>query len=220
MVWSRWQGNRQGSRRLRQGSGQRIDCRNHRPRTRVACERAAGNAELRGQVFGFDHLRWCHDGEPVTNVFELTHIARKGEILERHHSAVGDALGLHTQLLGTVLQEMPRQHGNVLTTLAQRRQAQANDVEPMVQIFAKHALFNALLQVLVGRCYHAHIGLHRTVPADAVKVTVAQHPQEAGLQLKRHVTNFIQEERALISLLKATPALGLSTGKGSALMPE
>jgi hypothetical protein len=52
---------------------------------------------------------------------------------------VGDALGLHAQLLGALLQEVARQHGHVFAALAQRRQAQADHVEAVEQVFAERA---------------------------------------------------------------------------------
>jgi hypothetical protein len=72
----------------------------------------------------------------------------------------------------------------------------------------------------VCRSNHSHIGLDSTVPTDPVEVPVTQNAQQAGLQLKRHVADFIQKQGAAISLLKAAPAHGLRTGEGAALMAK
>jgi hypothetical protein len=55
-------------------------------------------------------------------------------------------------------QEVARQHGDVLAPLAQRRQAQADDVEAVEQVLAEHALAHPLFQVLVRGGDHAHVG--------------------------------------------------------------
>ena len=133
---------------------------------------------------------------------------------------VGNTLGLHPQLLGALLQEVPREHGDVFQPLAQGRQAQADHVEAVEQVFAEHPVLDALLQVLVGGGDHAHVGLDGVVPAHAVEMAVAQHPQQPGLQVERHVADFVEEQRAALGLLEAATAHGLRAGEGAALMAE
>ena len=123
-------------------------------------------------------------------------------------------------MVGADLQEVARQHGHVFLALTQGRQAQANDVEAVKQVLAEGAVLDTLFQVLMGSRNHAHIGLDGPMTAHAVKVAVAQHPQQAGLQIKRHVANFIEEQGAAVGLFKATPAHGLCTGESAALVPE
>ena len=115
---------------------------------------------------------------------------------------------------------MARQHGDVVTPLAQSRQAQADDVQAMEQVFTKRTVFNALLQILMRGSNHTDIGFDRRVAAHAVEVTIAQHTQQAGLQIERHVANLIEKQRAAIGLLKAATSHGLRTGEGPALVAE
>ena len=67
---------------------------------------------------------------------------------------------------------------------------------------------------------HAHVGLHRLVPADTVEVAIRQHPQQPGLQVERHVADFIEEQGAAFGLLEAAAPRGLGAGEGAALMAE
>ena len=90
----------------------------------------------------------------------------------------------------------------------------------MEQILAKTTVLDPLLQVLVGCGNHAHIGLDGAVSADAVEMAIAEHTQQAGLQLKRHVANLVQKQRTAICLLKSAPAHGLGPGKGTTLMAK
>jgi hypothetical protein len=120
-----------------------------------------------------------------------------------------------------LLQEMAREHGHVLAPLAQRRQAQADDVEAVEQVFAEHAVAHALLQVLVRGGDHAHIGLDGSgCAADAVELPVGQHAQQARLQVEGHVADFVEEQRAALGLLEAAAALRLRAGEGAALVAE
>ena len=115
---------------------------------------------------------------------------------------------------------MARQHEHVFTPLTQSGQAQANHVEAVVQVFAKTALFYPLLQILMRRRDDAHIGLDGVVPADPVKMAVAQYPEQPGLKIKRHVADFIEEKCAAVGLLKTAAPQRLRAGKGATLMAE
>ena len=90
----------------------------------------------------------------------------------------------------------------------------------MKQVFAEQSELDPLFQILVGSRDDAHIGFHRAVAADAVKTAVAEHPQQAGLQFKRHVPDFVQKKRSAIGLLEAAPSLALRAGEGTALVAK
>jgi hypothetical protein len=142
----------------------------------------------------------------VAEVFQLAHVAGKIQALQVFERRLGQALGFAAQLLRAFLQEMLGQQRNVVAPLAQRRQAQADHVEAVEQVFAEQALLDPAFQVLVGGGDHPHIGLDRLVAADAVEVAVGQHAQQARLQFGRHVADFVEEQRAALGLLEAAAA--------------
>ena len=123
-------------------------------------------------------------------------------------------------MLGTLLQKVAGQGKYVFTPLTQSRQAQANHIQAVVQVLAEHAFLDALLQVLVGGSNHARVGLDGVVSTHAVEMPVAQHAQQTRLQVKRHVANFIEKQRASLGLLKTATAHGLRAGKRAALMAK
>ena len=127
----------------------------------------------------------------MANVFQLAHVAWKSELAQLLQSGIRNTFVLYAQLFGALLQEMPGQSKHILTSLAQCRQSQANDVQAVVQILAEHAFLDALLQVLVRRSNHTRTGFDSVVPTDTIKVSVAENPQQAGLQIERHVTNLV-----------------------------
>ena len=90
----------------------------------------------------------------------------------------------------------------------------------MKQVFAEHAVFDAFFQVLVCRSNHAHIGFDGVMTTDAVVSAVAQHTQQTGLQVKGHVADFIEEQRAALGLFKAATAHGLRAREGTTFVPE
>ena len=67
---------------------------------------------------------------------------------------------------------------------------------------------------------HAHVGLDRLVAADAVVVAVGQHAQQARLQLRGHVADLVEEQRATLGLLEAAAPHRLRAGESAALVAE
>ena len=115
---------------------------------------------------------------------------------------------------------MARERTDVVRPLAQRRQAQAHDVEAMQEVLAEQSLAHALLQVLVRGRDDAHVGAQRRVAADAVVLAVRQHAQEAHLQVGGHVADLVEEQRAALGLLEAPAAQRLRAGERAALVAE
>ncbi|OIQ81875.1 hypothetical protein GALL_363420 [mine drainage metagenome] len=115
---------------------------------------------------------------------------------------------------------MAHQQHNVLAPFAQRRQAQADDVEAMEQVLAELPLLHPLLQVLVGGGDDADMRLDRVVATHAIEVSIGQHAQQPGLQLVRHIADFVEKQRAALGLLEAPAPGRLRAGEGAALMAE
>jgi hypothetical protein len=92
----------------------------------------------------------------------------------------------------------------------------ADDVQAVEQVFAELAKLHPVLQVLIGRGDDTYIGFHLIVSADAVELAILQHAQQARLQRRRHVTDFIEEQRAAIGLLE--PSLALQRGPGESAL--
>jgi hypothetical protein len=53
-------------------------------------------------------------------------------------------------------------------------------------------------------------------PADAVELALLQHAQQAGLRLRRHVADLVEEQRAAVGLLEAAGARSVRAGEGAA----
>jgi hypothetical protein len=133
---------------------------------------------------------------------------------------VGQHLGIDGELARALQHEVAGERRNVLEALAQRRQAQPDDVEPVQQVLAEQSLPHALLEVLVRRGDHAHVRLERGVPADAVVLAVREHAQQPDLQVRRHVADLVEEQRAALGLLEAAAPRALRAGERAALVPE
>ena len=95
-----------------------------------------------------------------------------------------------------------------------------NYIQTVKQVFAKQALLHTLFEILVCRCNHPHIDLDRCVTSDAVERTIGEHAQQSGLQLCRHVADFVEKQGPAVRLFEAALTRRLGAGKCTAIMPK
>src|SRR5262249_52812283 len=151
---------------------------------------------------------------------ELAHVA--GPILRREEleRTLREALALDAQLARALREEVSRQRRDVVAPLAQCRQAKADHVEPVIEILAEETLAHARFELLVRRCDHAHVRRKRGVAAHAIELAVGEHAKQPRLQVRRHIADFVEEERPSFGLLEAPAAHRLRTGESAALVTE
>jgi hypothetical protein len=109
---------------------------------------------------------------------------------------------------------------DVVAARAQRRHLEREDVEPMEEVFAKLAAAHRLARVAVGGGDDAHVGLDGARGADAHERAGLQHPQQANLQLERHLGDLVEEERAAIGLLEIALVLPVRARIAATLVAE
>ena len=80
--------------------------------------------------------------------------------------------------------------------IAQRRNHDPDDGEPVVKIFAELALGHALLQVGIGRGEHADVNALRPRFAERHDLALLEKAQQLRLHVQRQVADFVEEQRA------------------------
>src|SRR5262249_18421616 len=138
----------------------------------------------------------------MAQVLELAHVTREWQLGDELQRLRRKSLGFHAEFARTLGQKMTRQQANVLAALAQGRQPQANHVEAVIQVLAKQTLAYPLVQVLMGCGNHTDVGLDGLVPSYPVVKTIGEYPQQARLQLRRHVADFVEEKRPAFGLFE------------------
>ena len=93
-------------------------------------------------------------------------------------------------------------HEDVVAALAQRRQVQVDDVEPVVEVLAEAARLDLLLEVAVGRGDDADVDRLGLGVADAEDDPLLQRAQELHLQRERHLADLVEEQRAAVGRLE------------------
>ena len=84
--------------------------------------------------------------------------------------------------LGEFLEEVRAELRDVFLPLAQGRQPDRADLEPVVQVLAEPAGLDLLLEVPVRGRDDPHVHLDRVVGPDADDLAVLQHAQQLGLE--------------------------------------
>ena len=197
-------------------------CRSRRARARAATSRSSARRQSDsparaprrrsprtsgGRSVTSTHLARRHHREPVADVLELAHVA--GPVLRCEELRAPRRRGACASTPSSralFCEEVAREQRDVLAPLAQRRQPQPDHVEAVEEVLAEQPLPHARLEVLVRGGDHAHVRLDRRVAADAVELAVGQHAQQARLQVRRHVADLVEEQRAALGLLEAAAA--------------
>ena len=103
---------------------------------------------------------------------------------------------------------------------AERRKADANDVQPVEQVEPEPPGRHLLAQVAIGRRHNPHINPPRDVLAHPPQLALLDRPQHLGLRAKRQLADFIEHERAGVRFFEHAGPLGHGPGKGAARVPE
>ena len=117
-----------------------------------------------------------------------------------------DFLHFLAKLAAETMQEMFEQQQQIVAALAQCRQLDREAVQPVVEIAAKLIVGDHVLQIAIRGGDDAHIGLQRRIAADALEPLLLKNAQHLALDQRRHIADFIQEDRAARALLEFADA--------------
>src|SRR5262249_19041326 len=92
---------------------------------------------------------------------------------------------------------------NILPSLAQRRQADRKNMQPVIQVLAKILVLDLLKEVAIRRSNDAHVHPHRRVAAHAIEFTLLQNAEQLDLGFRRQFADFVEKDRAAIGQLKS-----------------
>ena len=101
-----------------------------------------------------------------------------------------------------LLDEVLDQERDVARALAQRRQADRHHVQAVVEILAKGAGRDLLLQIAVGRGDQPHVDADRLDAAHALELALLQGAQQLHLHLDGDRADLVEEQRAAVASSK------------------
>ncbi len=105
---------------------------------------------------------------------------------------------------GEFLQEGGDKQWYIALAFAQRGKLDLDNIEPEIQILAECSGLNRGIEVAICRGDDADVDAATLRRADRLYLTLLQGAQELGLQIHRHVADFVQKERAAVGGLEQT----------------
>src|SRR5205823_5400912 len=147
------------------------------------------------------------------DVAQLAYVAGEVVALPARRGRRVELEGLRARLLRGEPAEVLEQHELVAFHLAERRHAQREDREPMVEVGAEAASAHLAAQVAIRRRDDAAARGAALRLADALVLAVFQHAQELRLQLERQLANFVQQQAAIRRVFEIAGFVGRGAGE-------
>jgi hypothetical protein len=110
--------------------------------------------------------------------------------------------------------------GPILLALAQRRNADREGREAIVEIGAEGAPRTAGSRSRFGRRDHPSVDLPRHVVAETQDLSLLQHAQELDLHRRAHLADLVEEDGSAAGDLEETGAIAVGIGERSAPVAE
>ena len=106
-------------------------------------------------------------------------------VLEDLQHIVGDGTNRLALTRGEPLYEMVDQLRNIISSLAQGRERNRENVQPVIKISAKFSLLYHVPQILIRGGDNTYVDLQRAAAAQALELLLLENAQQFRLQLKR-----------------------------------
>src|SRR6202790_576465 len=163
-----------------------------------------------GKMLGKEDVTLGQIDGTLQHVAQFPHITRPGLPDQPVHRlrmelAVGKAFRL-VQAADHAVHD----RGNVLPAVAQRRQMNIDDVQPVVKVFAKKAFAHVTVKIPVRGHDDAYIDGDRSDRPNPKNPTLLNDAQQLRLDLDVYFGNFVEQECAAVTLLEYSGAAALA----------
>jgi hypothetical protein len=142
------------------------------------------------------------DHDPLDEVLELPDVAGPRVALEHLEGVFPDPFQVAPLLAVVPLDEVGRQHRDVLGALPKRGDPDGDHVQPEVQVGPEPPLGDLLLEVLVGGGDDPHVHGDRLVPAHRRHRLLLEHPEQLHLQVGAHLADLVEEDGPVMGRLE------------------
>src|SRR5919201_775048 len=161
-----------------------------------------------------------HPNPPLDRVLELPHVAGPAVTNEQVVHRRRQRLHILLVPLPELVEEVVAQQRNVLGALAKRRYAQCDGVDPEVEILTQLSFTEGRIEIDVGRADQPEVDVHDPVAADRPVLALLQHAQQLRLQVRRHLADFVEQQRAALRHLEEALLVHRRAGEGALLVTE
>ena len=170
-------------------------------------------------VDGYD-VGLAHHHGALYAVAQLPHIAGPGVIVQDHSRLGLDRLDVLAVFPRKLADEGGHEQRDILLALAQRRNVDVHHIEPVVQILPELPLFDCGLELPVGGRDDPGIHFDGFLSPHPFEGLVLQHAQQLDLYVLADLTDLVQEDRAHVGQLEASPLAGHRSGERPPFVAE
>src|SRR5262249_36126395 len=117
-------------------------------------------------------------------------------------------------------EEIVHQYLDIVAALAQGRDADRNDVQSVIEVFAETSVFDHCLEITICGSQHADVNLNRARATDSKYLFLLQCPQQFRLHADVDFADFIQKERAFVGNFKQAFLFDDGSREGAFLVTE
>src|SRR5207249_9103325 len=166
--------------------------------SREGAGQSAAHIEGFGQVGGRYFPSASHQHGPLDDVLELAHVA--GPHVRQEPSEGLRVYRLHRPIVleAETFEEAFREQRDVLSLLSERWQFHRHWVDTEVEVLAERTVADRRRGVTVRRGDQPKIHWNRTTATQAPHRPVFQDAQKLGLEVRRHFSDLVEEQRALV----------------------
>ena len=155
-------------------------------------------------MFRQNRLPCFENYHTLDHIFKLTNIARPVVLRQFLHRSLGNFIQFLLEIFVEMFDKMPHQQFNILLPPAQRRQRNRNYIQTVKQVLTKTPIFHHLFQIFVRGRDDPNINSDIFGTADALKLLFFDKTQQLDLKRLARVTDFVEQDRAVIGQLKNT----------------
>ena len=168
-------------------------------------------------MLGSDFAFFAGDREPLYDIVQFPYVS--GPTIAFHHvqRLMADSPDATTPLAAGNLQKRFENRMDVFGPFPQWRHAELVNIQPIVEVETKAALFDQIGQLLVGCGDDADVDLDAAYTTQGFDDVVFQHTQELGLCREAHFADFVQEERPVVGQLEPARLPLFGVGKRALL---
>src|SRR5690348_3132832 len=152
---------------------------------------AACGSAAQAEISGADKLSLGKQYAPLDSVIQLADVSRPRVFMEKLCRARIEPRNAFSVALRVAAQKMVRQQGDVFAAFPQRWKMNLDGVQSKEQILPESSRSGLGAYIRVGSRQHAHVHPSRRRGADSFEFARLQHSQQLGLQIERHVGDFV-----------------------------
>src|SRR5262245_10660159 len=153
----------------------------------------------------------------LDHVLELPNVSGPAVLVERLRRG---AIQSGHASLAEPLQERLGQQPHIAGPFWQRRQADRDYVDAIVELFPELSARDGLLQISIRGRYHPDVHVHQRGATDSANLTLLKHPQELDLERCRELRDLVEEQGPAMRGLHETSLGPYRSGERALLVSE